>query len=362
MANSNRMLITELAETQNNRSVTVNEMLAILEAAGGSFAVVAVGTTSPPGSPAEGDAHILGATPTGAWAGKGNNAAIYYNAAWLFVPPLKGYKAYDQTANGKYLYDGSAWVVDAGGSFATASTTAVLTGTDTSKGVTPDSLAALWEKGSNVASAGTVSLGEGGFFHITGTTTITDIDWVTAKDGRPATVIFDGALTLTHNATTLKLPGGANITTAAGDRAIFIQDSGDNVICIAYVRADGTPLVAAGTPFEIEVALSDETTAITTGAAKITWYAPMNATITEVFCGLSSQSTSGSVTIDLNKNGTTMFSTNPSIDANEDTNLTGTAGVLSTTTWNKGDKLTFDIDAAGTGAKGLKAVVRGTRS
>lgn len=131
-----------------------------------------------------------------------------------------------------------------GGSFTAASTTEVLTGTDTTKGVTPDALAALWEKGSDESSGGTVSFGEGGYFHITGTTTITDIDWDTAKDGRTAWVVFDGALTLTHNSTTLKLPGGANITTAAGDRALFVQDSSDNVICLAYIKADGTPVVS----------------------------------------------------------------------------------------------------------------------
>lgn len=134
--------------------------------------------------------------------------------------------------------------LSAGAGFSPASTTEALTGTDTTKGVTPDALAALWEKGADTASATTVSLGEGGFFHITGTTTITDIDWATAKDGRIAFVIFDGILTLTHNATTLKLPGNANITTAAGDRAIFVQDNSDNVICIAYIRADGTPLLS----------------------------------------------------------------------------------------------------------------------
>jgi len=129
---------------------------------------------------------------------------------------------------------------------ATASTTEVLTGTNTVKAVTADALAALWEKGSNVASAATVSLGEGGFFHITGTTTITDIDFATAKDGRGVWVVFDAALTLTHNGTTLQLPGGASITTAAGDRALFVQDSGDNIICLDYIRASGQPVTTVG--------------------------------------------------------------------------------------------------------------------
>lgn len=130
---------------------------------------------------------------------------------------------------------------------AAASTTEALTGTDTAKPITPDALAALWEKGTNVASAATVSLGEGGFFHITGTTTITDIDFATAKDGRHAFIVFDGVLTLTHNGTTLQLPGGANIVTAAGDRACFVQDSGDNIICLWYQRAATTPSASAST-------------------------------------------------------------------------------------------------------------------
>lgn len=128
---------------------------------------------------------------------------------------------------------------------APATTTEVLTGTDTSKPVTADALAALWEKGADVASSGTISLGEGSLFHITGTTTITDIDFATAKNGRRATLIFDGALTLTHHATTLVLPGGANITTAAGDRCVVVQDSTDNVYVESYTKANGTAVVAA---------------------------------------------------------------------------------------------------------------------
>lgn len=138
-----------------------------------------------------------------------------------------------------------AWVLlnpTVSSSLTAATTTETLTGTDASKYLTADAVAALWEKGSDVASASTISLGEGGFYHVTGTTTITDIDWATAKNGRGAWVVFDGILTLTHNATTLKLPTGANITTAAGDRAYFVQDSGDNVICLLYQRADGTAL------------------------------------------------------------------------------------------------------------------------
>jgi len=115
--------------------------------------------------------------------------------------------------------------------------------------------------------------------------------------------------------------------------------------------------------FEFEIAASDETTAITTGTGKVIFYMPAAITLTEVFLGLSGQSTSGIVTVDVKKAGTTIFSTLPSIGANQDTSLAGSgsvAAVLSTTSFAKGDKTAIDFTAAGTGAKGLKVIMVGT--
>lgn len=94
-------------------------------------------------------------------------------------------------------------------------------------------------KGTDIASAATLTLsGPERYFHITGSTgPITDIDFTDAVDGRWAWLIFDSTPTITHNATTLQLPGAASIVAAAGDRALFVQDSSDNVICLAYVAA-----------------------------------------------------------------------------------------------------------------------------
>jgi hypothetical protein len=125
-----------------------------------------------------------------------------------------------------------------------ASTTEQLTGTETAKASTPNGVAALWEQGSDVASAGTVSLGEGGYFNITGTTTITDVDFATDKAGRKVWVKFAGILTLTHNASTLILPTGASITTAAGDTACFVSEGSDAIRCVSYQRASGAALAA----------------------------------------------------------------------------------------------------------------------
>lgn len=93
-------------------------------------------------------------------------------------------------------------------------------------------------------SAATVDLGAigGNAVHITGTTTITALGTVQA--GTPRWVVFDGILTLTHNATSLIIPGGANITTAAGDCALFISEGSGNWRVHYYQRASGLALVS----------------------------------------------------------------------------------------------------------------------
>jgi len=96
--------------------------------------------------------------------------------------------------------------------------------------------------GTNIASAATINLNTatGNRVHITGTTTITA---VTLTRG-PRTVIFDGILTLTHHTTNNNLPGAANITTAAGDRAIYESD-GTTVYCVSYIKVSGAAVVTA---------------------------------------------------------------------------------------------------------------------
>jgi hypothetical protein len=101
----------------------------------------------------------------------------------------------------------------------------------------------------NVASAATCDIGATPSHRIsvTGTTTITSFGTV---PNELRNVTFAGALTLTHNATTLILPGAANITTAAGDYALASSDSSGNWRVLAYNKADGTPVVggSSGSP------------------------------------------------------------------------------------------------------------------
>jgi hypothetical protein len=102
----------------------------------------------------------------------------------------------------------------------------------------------LSHKGSDIASATTTDIGavEGLMHDITGTTTITGLG--TVRAGIIKVLKFEGALTLTHNATSLILPGGANITTADGDIGIFISEGSGNWRCVTYIPAATAPIAA----------------------------------------------------------------------------------------------------------------------
>lgn len=157
--------------------------------------------------------------------------------------------------------------------FGNASTTEVLTGTDTQKTVTPDALAALWERGTDVAAAATITLGEGGYFHITGTgASIADIDWTVTRQGRVAWLYFQAAgNTIVHGAATINLPGAANIVTAVGDRmCIVAADSSDAVYCLAYIRADGQTVFGTASTTEVLTG-TDANKAATSDAIAALW-------------------------------------------------------------------------------------------
>jgi len=97
-------------------------------------------------------------------------------------------------------------------------------------------------KGADIASAAALAPGtDGNYFDVTGAVTITSIN--TLGIGTTIRLHFDAALTLTHNATDLILPGGANITTAAGDEFTFVEYAANDWRCVAYALASGKAIV-----------------------------------------------------------------------------------------------------------------------
>lgn len=93
-----------------------------------------------------------------------------------------------------------------------------------------------------IASAATTHIGALTNYRlaITGTTTITSFGTST---NRTKLLRFTDSLILTHNATSLFLPGAANILTQAGDTAVATSDASGNWRVRDYFRASGEPLV-----------------------------------------------------------------------------------------------------------------------
>ena len=108
--------------------VVINELVVYLEVLAGG--VISIGTNAPPGSPSEGDAYIIGTSPTGAWAGRANAVAYYTASGWRFVPNVnsagspialstqhEGFGPFiDQTDGLPYYWDGAAWSLMTDGS------------------------------------------------------------------------------------------------------------------------------------------------------------------------------------------------------------------------------------------------------
>lgn len=105
-------------------------------------------------------------------------------------------------------------------------------------------------------------------------------------------------------------------------------------------------------------AVTSDTVAFSAGAGKFTWRAPMAFELAEVRASVKTASTSGSITIDINVNGTSILSTKLTIDQGEKTSKTAaTPYVLSNTLIEDDDEITIDIDGAGANAVGLKVTL-----
>lgn len=67
-------------------------------------------TSAPPGSESEGDVYIIPSGATGAWSGKSTKIAAYYNGAYVYITPQKGWIYYIDDEDSYYKKDTSAWV------------------------------------------------------------------------------------------------------------------------------------------------------------------------------------------------------------------------------------------------------------
>jgi hypothetical protein len=75
-------------------------------------AVIDMGQTAPPGSPNDGDLHIVGTGATGAWAGQDNNLARYVAEGnfWQFYEAgVQVRIVFNDDDGGLYVWHGGEW-------------------------------------------------------------------------------------------------------------------------------------------------------------------------------------------------------------------------------------------------------------
>lgn len=165
----------------------------------------------------------------------------------------------------------------------------------------------------------------------------------------------------------------ASTSTALGVGSLEIGHASDTTLArssAGNLTVEGNLLYRAGgsfvgMPVEIQLACSDETTAITAGTAKATFRMPYAMTLTAVRSSVTTAPTGSTLIVDINEGGTSVLSTKLSIDASEKTSTTAaTAAVISDSTLADDAEITIDFDQIGStiAGAGVKVTLIGTRA
>jgi hypothetical protein len=239
-----------------------------------------------------------------------------------------------------------------------------------------------WVGSGNITTVGTIGIG------VWSGTAIADNRIATALSGKTYNGLTitstTGTLTVANSKT---LTASNTITLSGTDGGTFNIGSGGslaNYALLASPALTGTPTAptaTAGTNTtqiattayvedaknktleSLEVAFGDETTAITTGNGKLTFYMPYAMTVTEVFLAVKTAQSSGAVfTVDINEEGVSILSTKLTLDNNETKSSTAaTAAVVSDTSLAKWATMTIDVDQSSGIAVGGKIIINGYR-
>jgi hypothetical protein len=129
-----------------------------------------------------------------------------------------------------------------------------------------------------------------------------------------------------------------------------------------YIRGNGT---FAALPCEIQTAVSDETTTLTTGTSKMTFRMPYAMTVTSVRASVNTAPTGSAITVDVKENGTSIMTTTKiSIPAGTKTSVGSGTPVLTDTALADDSEISIDILTVGStlGGAGLKVTIIGTRA
>ncbi len=172
-----------------------------------------------------------------------------------------------------------------------------------------------------------------------------------------ASLIFDTFTTATFNGSTalamktgLVLENVDNTSDSAKEAAA--------VTLFNKTLGAGTVYITTGLPVVLQIAASDTTTDITSGAGKVTFRMPFGMTVTAVRASVSTAPTGSTIIVDINEAGSTILSTKLSIDASEKTSITAaSAAVISDAALASDAEMTIDFDQVGSSTPGKGVVV-----
>lgn len=109
MTSTTRLSLPLLDAAQAQKHVTHNEALIALDSLV-HLAVKARDVNAAPAAPAEGDAYLVGASPSGAFAGHANCVAAFDSGGWEFRAPRAGFRVFVESGGLLLLFDGTAWI------------------------------------------------------------------------------------------------------------------------------------------------------------------------------------------------------------------------------------------------------------
>jgi hypothetical protein len=107
MTNTPKLGMTLMATNMASKEMVFNNALLLMDALFGR-SVLSATTATPPSSPSDGDAYIVPASPTGAWAGRANAIAVY-SSGWQFVSPPVNMELKAMDTSAYWTWNGTAW-------------------------------------------------------------------------------------------------------------------------------------------------------------------------------------------------------------------------------------------------------------
>ena len=109
MDQTSRLALPFIMPGQSLKHITHNDALNRLDALVQPL-VESTEVATPPVSPLPGEAWIVPAGATGAWAGHTNEIAAWQAGAWMFYDPAEGWQVFDRARGTLLIFGGTEWV------------------------------------------------------------------------------------------------------------------------------------------------------------------------------------------------------------------------------------------------------------